>query len=124
MEARCRLPHPRPISAVLEPVSQVLSNFIKRNRGSKSPPPTPRGTRPHQGNMISGFSPAHKPLPAFQTRGCIYLLNLRGKGSEGNGIESVTGCNKLKSPLLLLLLLRPALKRGNEISVLKPEFLR
>lgn len=106
METRRLSPSPRPISAVLESVSQVLSNFIKRNQGTSPPLPTPAGIRPRQGNAISGFTPAHRPLTASQTRGCVYLLGVRGKGSEGNRIESVTGCNKLKSLLLLLLLLR------------------
>lgn len=76
-----------------------------------SPLPTPR---PHPGNTTSGFAPTHKPRPAFQTRDCSYLLNLRGKGLEGNGIESVTGCNKLKSPLLVLW--RPKLEKTRPVS--------
>lgn len=118
MKARSGFPRPRPISAVLQPVSQVLSNFIKWIRGLNPSTPHPR-TRPHGGNMISGFAPTRKPLPALQPRGCIYLLNLRGKGSEGNGIESVSGCNKLKSRLLVLPLWRPEWKRETEISVTK-----
>lgn len=75
-----------------------------------------------QGNLISGCTPTHQPRPAAQTWSCICLHNLKGKDSEGNGIESVTGCNKLKS--LLLLLLAAALvartEKENECSVLKP----
>lgn len=104
-------PHPRPVSAVLEPVSPALGNFIKRNRGTASllSPRLPPG--PHPGDMISGFAPTRNPRPAArQPPGCIYLLNPRGQGSGGNGSESVTGGHKLKSPWLgplMPLLVRP-----------------
>lgn len=105
--------------------SAISLNGTGGGGGLTVPRPRP-STRPHQGNMRSGFAPTHKHRPAFQSPSCIYPPNLRGEGSEGNRIESVTGCKKLKNPLLLLLLRlwRPELKRENEISVLKPALIR
>ena len=100
MEARSRFPHPRPISAVSEPVSQVLSNFIKCNRGAKSP--AVRDLT--KGIWYLGSLPPTNPARPFKPEAAFIFSTWEERVQKEMESKSVTGCNKLKSALPLLLL--------------------